>query len=229
MVLKSVFTKKNDMKKLLWTALGIALISIGCVKKPDAVPVGEAKVRFVNAAQGSVLQDVYLNGAQIQTPSLAYRVGSPYVSYTSGFNVFAFANYGTQIANARVDYGTSIGSHATIFFYKTLANTYSAEPIGDDTSSPAAGKFKVRFIHLNDHVRNFIKVSNSNVDLFPSLNFRAASNYFEFEPGAKFVANATGVSNSPEFTINGVAGKVYTVWFSGEDEKQLVPNILTHN
>lgn len=218
------------MKKLLLSILAFTLLFGSCVKKPVEEPTGEAMIRFVNAANTPQTQDVYINGSKVQTAPLPYRASSPYISYQSGFNVFAFADNGTLVANSGIDFGSKIGSKTTVFQYVTLSKLYATEPIGDDTDLPSAGKFKVRFIHLNNHLENFLKVTVvGGNDVFDRLNFRSASAYYEFEPGVKFIASATGVTDSQEFTMNGVVGKVYTVWFSGADEKQLLPNFLTHN
>ena len=218
------------MKRLLFVALSFTLLFASCVKKPAEAPVGEAKVRFVNAAIGTESQDLYINAGLVVTSPLGYRGSSPYFGYLSGFNVFAFANTGTQVATSSVDYASAIGSNSTIFQYRNLNGLIVSDPIPDDTSAPAAGKFKVRFVHLNHFLNNSMKVAvTGGSDLFAALNFRAASAYYEVDPGTKFTASATGVTNAPEIVINATAGKVYTIWFSGEDEKQLIPNLLIHN
>ncbi|RZK81047.1 MAG: DUF4397 domain-containing protein [Pedobacter sp.] len=218
------------MKRLFFVALGFTLLFASCVKKPDEVPTGEAKVRFVNAASGTEAQDMYINGGRFLTQSITYRNFTPYLGYNSGFNFFAFTNTNTEVVNSGVDYASAIDSYTTIFQYRNLNKAIIADPIPDDMTLPPNGKARVRFIHLNHFLNNYMRVTAvGGAEIVPALSFRSASKYFDIDPGTKFIASGTGITNAPEVNINAVAGKIYTVWFSGETEMELIPNLLIQN
>jgi len=207
-----------------------------CLKEPDPVPTGEAKVRYVNAVPGSNPQNFYVNGQQLNSLTVSYGFASDYVTITSGYNNFIFADQGSTTGNA-TDAGTlAIGDVVTFFYYRTQDNKVLATGINDDLSAPAAGKAKVRFINID----SFLPPTTSSIAittvggsaLETALAFRGVSKYYEVNPGAQFSATATtatGVITAPNVNPGIVAGKTYTIWYSGTTATELTGYTIVHN
>ncbi|MHA4894768.1 DUF4397 domain-containing protein [Pedobacter sp. PWIIR3] len=217
------------MKRILFLSLGLLILVSGCVKK-DETPVGEAHLRFVNAVSGSASQDVYVGSTSVNQLGLGYAQATPYTSVTSGINLVSFADKGTLVANAIINYNTEIGSYSSVYYYKNLTGTLVAGAIRDDMTEPPSGKARVRFVHLNNFLDNSLRVSAvGGAELFPALVFGSASAYFDVAPGTKFQAAATGVVTSPEINFNVLAGKIYTIVLTGSVATELYAFSLLQN
>ena len=218
------------MKKILFLVLGLSIFLSSCVKKPD-VPVGEVKIRFVNALRGSLPQDVYINSGKVNVPAVESGQTTPYLSFQSGVNYLAMANTGTTTANGDIiPYNGPIGGYATFFYTQNLAGGSATGLKEDDMTLPPAGKARVRFIHLNSFLNNSIRVSIvGGADLFSVLGFGSASLYYNVDAGSKFQVAATGVTTAPVIDANIQAGKIYTFFFNGSTATELYGNMLIQN
>ncbi|WP_285054980.1 DUF4397 domain-containing protein [Pedobacter ginsengisoli] len=225
-------------KRLLY--LGLIVLFASCVKQDPPEPVGDIKVRFVNAVQTSKPQDMFVRGVKVpNSVALIYGQFSPYYTSTSGDNAFAFADMGTTdgTGNAGIGGKFEIGAEFTVFYFKLLErrdNGALAAGIKYDDNTVVAGKAKVRFLHLNNSLENFINftVVEDGVDgkvLSTGIGFAASSPYFEVDPGTKIKANATGVTDPLIMDLNLKAGKNYTVWLDGPSEKVLVSHVIIQN
>ncbi|WP_133576910.1 DUF4397 domain-containing protein [Pedobacter metabolipauper] len=220
------------MKKSFFLGLGMLVLLSSCLKEPDPVPTGEARVKFVNASLTSGPQDFYVNGALKSTTSLPYSASSGYVTITSGNNEFAVTDAGvTSTANAISSYGIDISSNLTLFYFNNATSGHSAGLIPDDMTAPDAGKAKVRFVHLN----NFLGTTNlsasisGGAQLFTGLGFAVVSPYYSVDPGTKFTLAAAGVTNAPEVNSGIVAGKIYTIWVDGAAATELTGHTIIQN
>jgi hypothetical protein len=216
---------------------GLMIVMASCSKKNDPTPepVGEAKVRFVNTVQGSEAQDSYVNGAKTSLQAVAYGNASDYLTITSGANSFGFYNAGSATANATSDaYTFPIGISGTVFYAQSQNGPLGIIAVGDDMSSTAAGKAKVRFINLNKFSgSNAISVSivGQTTPLIPSLIYLDINNavYQSVDPGVKFKFAAAGVTDAPELDPGLVAGKNYTIWVDGSSATQLSGHVILQN
>jgi hypothetical protein len=218
------------MKRTLFLGLALLVFLSACVKQKE-VPVGEVKIRFVNALPNSLAQDIYVNNGKLAVPPVAANQATAYLSLYSGLNYLAVANTGTMTANGDViPYNAEIGSYATFFYTQNVEGNPQTYVAPDDMTLPPTGKARVRFVHLNGFLYNFLKVSAvSGAELFPSLVFGSASSYFNVDPGTKFQAAATGVTNAPVIDANLQAGKIYTIFFNGTSKTELFANLLIQN
>jgi hypothetical protein len=218
------------MKKFIALGFSLLIFLSACVKE-KAVPVGEVKIRFVNALPNSLPQDVYVNNGKLAIAAVAAGQATPYLSFYSGVNNLAMANTGSTTANGDIiPYNAVIGSYATFFYTQNLAGGPATGLKEDDMTAPPAGKARVRFIHLNSFLNNSIKVSAvGGGDLFAGLGFGIASSYYNVDPGTKFQASATGVVTSPVIDANLQAGKIYTIFFNGSLATELYGNLLIQN
>lgn len=226
----SFLSSSKVMMTSVIAGLGLIVAFASCSKKYDPVPepVGEAKVRFVNALHGSLAQDFYVNGAKKSTTPLAYGATSENLTITSGQNAFNLNDAGTTVVNASVQGKVSIGDRFTIFYYKNPEGKLVLAPLPDVASNPATGKASVRFINLNSSLNSQLTVSTVGVvsPIIPSLGAQAVSDFFPVDAGAKFTFSATGVVTGPAFDGAIVAGKSYTIWIDGANATELTGHIF---
>ncbi|MEJ7558754.1 MAG: DUF4397 domain-containing protein [Pedobacter sp.] len=218
------------MKKLLILGFGLLIFLNSCVKKTE-VPVGEVKIRFVNAVRNSLAQDVYVNNGKLDVAPVAAGQATAYLSLYSGQNYLAMANTGTSAPNGDIiPYNAVIGSYATFFYVQNLQGAPATGLKEDDMTAPASGKARVRFIHLNGFLNNSLSVSVvGGGQLFPALGFGNASSYYDVDPGVKFQVAATLVVTAPVVDANLKAGKIYTIFFNGTTGTELYGNLLIQN
>ena len=199
-----------------------------CFKEPKPEPVGEAKIRFVNAVPGSP-QDVYYNGTKMGIAPLGYAQFSGYQTIESGPGFFGFADQGNTTGNYQGSIGVKIGDNITSFYFKTLQGDVNVGFTSDDMTAPPSGKARVRFIHLNQFLNNSFAVAvEGGADIVSQVAFGNSSSYFNVDPGTKFLVKATGVPNTV-FDANLVAGKIYTIWFDGTLATELNGHVLQKN
>ena len=219
------------MKKSFFFGLGLLVLLNSCIKEPEPEVIGVAKARYVNAVQGSTAQDFYSNGKLLSSVSLAYGSYSNYFDIASGSNIFAVADPGSTVGNGGFGpVAIKIGSNSTVYYYKDLMGANKAGYTADDMTAPATGKARVRFLHLNHFLNNSIGVNTSEaVVVFTGLGFGIASNYFEVNPGTKFVGTGTGVVTAPVIDFAFQAGKIYTIWIDGSVATELKGHVIQQN
>ena len=223
-------------------ALMVACLSVfaSCSKKYDPVPepVGDVKIRSVNAVQGSAAQDFYINDTKKNTQVIAYGSASEYFTVTSGNNAFKFYDAGTTTLKAESQvYSLPIGINATAFYLQTPGGQFAVVPIGDDMTNPAAGKARVRFLYFNKfHPTNSVisvSVIGQTTTLVGALSHlldpNAQAAYYNVDAGAKFKFTATGVTDAPDFDPGIVAGKIYTIWIDGTSATNLTGHVIVQN
>ena len=109
---------KNYIAMLSCFALSLVLFS-SCKKNNAGISVtGKAKVRVVNAAQGSNPQDFYQGGTKLTTSAVAYGEASAYLTAVAGNSSLSFKNVGATTVNATVNAGLNNDGAYTIFYYK---------------------------------------------------------------------------------------------------------------
>jgi hypothetical protein len=217
-------------------AFGIAFLSLitlfAACKKSDPVeePVGEIRIRAVNAVSGSDDQDFYINGALKSTSSVSYGTASEYITATSGNNAVNFADEGTTTSNATAAVNIGIGADVTAFYYKTPSGQLAASVIPDDMTAPASGKARVRFINLNSFLNNTIAIGvEGSSSLIPSHPYGLLSDYFSVNPGTKFTFLGIGMTTAVTFDASITAGKIYTIWIDGETATTLTAHAIQQN
>lgn len=227
-----------------WMALMVACLSttllVSCSKKsdPQPEPVGDIKVRSVNAVNGSAAQDFYINDSKKNTQVIAYGSASEYFTVTSGNNTFKFYDAGTTTLKAQSQtYNIPIGLNVTAFYLQSPSGQFGVFPVGDDITTPAAGKARVRFIYFNSFLPTNSVISVSIVGqatpLVGALNHLLDANvqlaYYNVDAGTKFKFAATGVTDAPELDPGIIAGKIYTIWVDGTSGTNLTGHVIVQN
>lgn len=204
------------MKKLSFLGLSLMVLLSSCFKEPVPEPVGEAKVRIANAVSTSVAQDVYYNNKKMNIAPLAYGQVSSYQTISSGASFFGFTDQGTTISNYEGAATIKIGENITVIYYTRLDGTKNVGFLGDDMTTPPAGKARVRFVHLNHlYPSSFAAVLQGGATLVTAVPFANSSAYFDVDAGSKFEIVAVGLTANAVIDANIQAGKIYTIWMDG--------------
>jgi len=220
------------MKKVLY--LGLIVLFASCVKTPAPVPVGEMKVRFINALETSTAQDMFVRGNKVPSSvPILYGQVSPYFSTTSGDNAFAFANMGVTegVGNAGVAGLFEIGDHVSIFYSKKLVTNGGGiiAALKYDDPVTVADKAKVSFIHMNHFLNNAINFLTEDGTLLDGKGFAIATKYYPVAPGTKLKFTSSNLKVPLIIDPDLKAGKNYTIWVDGPSDSVLVAHVAPQN
>lgn len=216
---------------LLLAAMPAAALAFsGCGDDDDNGP-GNGRVMAVHAAaSANVRVKVLVNNSEIG--QLNYGQNSSYLNAPAGaqevkINVAASdQNAATQTVTIERDKNQSLFAYAP----STTANAVALLAVSDDLTAPAAGKAKIRLVHLGQGAASPVNLAQASasgvpVNVIPTVAFPTASAFVEITPGDyNFV-----VTNSTNATVTSVGngtgtgtgirnyavGKIYTVLVRG--------------
>ena len=203
-------------------------------KKDDAVNTGsvkgEAKIKVINASQGSSAIDLYLDDTKINTSALAYGEGSEYIKIASGEKI-AKVNQGLGILESSAGFNFVPTFSYTAFFVEDKLGKGNVITFEDNLGAVEADKSRVRFINLSPNFTNTLNVNLPGGELLVSaLPFKEASSYFLVHSGVSVGVSVVGsatlkIADGNEFE----GGKNYTVWISGTSNATLTIHKITYN
>ncbi len=227
--------KNKTVFKSLFTGIAILTLTTGLIscKKNDVDESGSANLKVVNASPSSTPQGFYLANSTVVQGGLVYGNNRDYIATNSGSNLEAqFRNEGSTAPYGVGKFSLDQGNYYTVF----LAGDGQAARVKlfkDDMAAPAAGKAKVRFIHLSDAAPENIDIKRLAGDnLVVNLKRDASSNYIAIDPGLlSLQVFATGQSSGlAQFDVSSfVDGKIYTVYITGSTAADIEVQKLTHN
>ncbi len=199
----------------------------------DGVCAGEAaRVRVVHASPTTPDFDLCANGV-LRFVDVAYGTGSVYTSLPeNAANDFRLVLAGNDCGDTplyQLNLGLLAGESATI----APAGAGDIFAFLDDTTPPAAGKAKVRLLHLNtaavvvDVVA--LLAGGGELTLFDDVSYGSASAYVEVDPGlytlqARAADGVTPVA--PAFQATLAADTTYSVAAAGDGTSPFLPVLL---
>lgn len=259
---------KNIIKKILYLFILPAIAFSGCEEPDYGTPepatgatTARSNLMVVNAAPGSAA----LTGLLIDN----MPVSGTLPSFTETYPINTAAEKYLQIpagnrqVRAKIE-GVSADAVATSSFntgryYSFFVTDTTSRPIdrdryvvrplivSDNLSAPAAGKAKVRFLHLAPNAPS-VGVYNTvtNAVLFPNRAYRATStgsgssrvdftNFIEVDAGTYTLDVRTTATAMPVLVLPALAfeaGKIYTVYARGLAMNNTTPlgvSIIVHN
>lgn len=222
----NIFTNRSI---LLFFA--IFLISLSSCKKhdPDVVVNGEAKVKMINAAQTEADQDVFVDGGKRSTAALAFGQTTDYLKVASGNRTIRFMGS----ANLETESALNFTPSLTYFTFLVNDRNGAREIVSyeDNLSNTESGKAKIKLINLTPYFTTGINVSvQAGTQFVNGLLFKEASSYFSVDADLNLRYNVVGSGNIKTIdNANFVAGKIYTIWFSGATAATLEAHIITDN
>lgn len=231
--MKNYFFWLHD-KKYIFVAFLLAIVASSCKKKDLAPPAdGDAKVKIVNAFEGSNAQDFYMNDTKLSATAVSYNEVSDYFTFKTNPKQAKFYDAGTQTINAVLDVNLNIGSSYTIFYFKSADGKGAIGGGVDDLTTPTAGKYKLRFANYGTAFSGSLNLSYlvSGEVLINGMTLGSITGFAEPEAGKDFkvfvIGDASKAITIPatEFT----AGKIYTVWFDAVDATTVKYHVITQN
>lgn len=225
------FTNRKSASILTMFVILLAVTS-SCKKDNDPVIVqGDAKVRVVNAVQGSNPQDFYQGDTKITTTAVAYGESSSYLTVKSGTSTISFKNTSSTTTTASSNVSIALNANVTVFYYTDGSGAIKVDGIADDNTTPATGKARVRFINLGASLANAINIFSTNsTALINGLNFQNSSAYTSIDANTSLTASVVGstaVASIPGSTFQ--AGKVYTIWFDAATTTSVNYHVIVQN
>lgn len=202
----------------------LIVTGLSSCEKDDVDEYGSAQLKVVNAAQGSGVQKFYVLGNLIKD-NLAYSEYSDYINVNSGNRLsaeFRKQNNGIEYADGELWLANT--KHYTVYLAGSGSDA-RIKQFEDNLSSPSSGKAKIKFIHLSDGIASDIRIKNASGDeIVNNLSRNIESSYKTIEPGSfsfSIYGTASGdLIKSFNFS-NMEAGRIYTIYFSGESASGL--------
>lgn len=207
-----------------------ALFFVSCQPETVETPVVEkvyGKIQVFNAAIESPAIDFYVNGTKINADSLSYSKGTPYYSaeLTTGKKTVykaAGSKSGLTVATDSLTMNTTdVGYSVFVYQDKDAAKTVRSLYTPDNLLAPAAGKAKVRFVHLIPDANVNIDVevvpaggSASTSNTYSNLAFPKVSDFVELSSGTYDLKIKVSGTVNTLLNVTGVtveAGKIYSL------------------
>lgn len=226
------YLSKTHFKFLPILLIGATSVFTSCNKdNVNGSASLNAKVKIVNAVDGSASQDLYLDNVKLDASAVAYGQSSDYLTEKSGNHAAKFTDSGSTTANTSFNVSLQADSSYTIY-YTSNGSVTSSIITTDNLTAPAANMAKVRFVNLSNAVTGNVDFGLSATSkLVTNLAARTVSAYSQIATGATFYLYSTGSINAmltiPATTIQ--AGKIYTIYISGSTNLDLTYNIVTEN
>jgi hypothetical protein len=235
------------LKKILSSmALSMLLFSLNsCDKNDDDGPAEPARFMVVHSSPGSPAVELYLDDVKASAAAIPFGTASGYNSIAGKQYNVKFAAVNTINPLAETTINLDAGRQYSIFAYDTLLNNkIKIFSLQDDLSAPAAGKAKVRFIHLSPGTNSpNVDILANNTVVFPNRSFAdnvkdgSKANFVAMDAGTYTLDVKLAGSSLPSIlTVPGVsieAGKVYTIVakgrVDGSGETALATQLIVNN
>jgi hypothetical protein len=207
----------------------LSLFALSC-KKERIIEVGTAQVRLVNTYQNSNPQDFYQEDIKLNAEALAYGEYSDYANVATAYSVFWTNDATTNQATSAIDAILYNEYQYTFFYYVNADAKTSIAGYINEQKTPAAGKFRVRFLNLCAAFDGQpLRIVNQDNTLINSeLKFGDNPVYTELPVNTQIKVNIK--NNTQITTLNAAefeAGKTYLVWFDtyggGDVQYHVVP------
>ena len=226
------YFKKPQLKFLPILFIGVASAFTSCKKdNSNGGSATTAKVKIVNAADGSASQDLYIDNVKLDASAVAYTQSSDYFTENAGSHSAKFTNTGSTTANVAFNVTLQADSSYTIYYTGSNA-TQGSIVTTNNLTAPSAGMARVRIINLSTAAAANIDFGLSATSkLVTNLAYRAVSAYNTINANTALYLYAAGsidaMLNIPATTIQ--AGKIYTIYISGSTAIDIKYNIVAEN
>lgn len=186
-----------------------------CKKITNEEPQLRSAVNVVNATVGLNPIGFFINDSKVLGPPLEYTQESGYfITYprASDFDAIegSASNY---FLETNVTFKPN--TYHTIFIAGERSSITSLFT-EDDLSTPAAGKAKVRFVHLSPDGGSLILAIKNGAELFSGQDYKTASEFKTIDPGnydLQLKTPSGAIILEQNVTIT--AGGIYTAWVKG--------------
>ena len=224
-----LFGQSTRIKLLSLTAILFTTVALtSCSKDDDEDVSAIARVKVVNAVQGSGEVNLTLDNVMLEGSAVGYGESSGYLSTNEGDRDAQF-KAGSDV---KTDFDLKLqgGKYYTVY-YTGNTDVKSSFVTEDDMGTPASGKAKVRFVHASSAGSNVdVAILNATSKLVSDLSYKAASTYQTVDANTSFVLYAAGSLNLVLTMPTEIqAGKIYTIFVSGSSNATLSYHVVAQN
>ncbi len=164
----------------------------------------------VNGAEGTLPQDFYSDTTR-SASAVAYAQNTSYTTTSAGNHQGQFKTTGTTTVTATANVTFESGKYYTVYLGGSGSSS-SVVTTTDDMTAPAAGKARVRFVHLSSAAAASVDLAvTGGTKVVSGLAYQTASAYNDVDANTSFTLYAAG-SATAVLTIPSTfqAGKIYT-------------------
>ena len=219
----------NKLAKLIVGCFVLSVFLFSCKPTTDETTVTKTygKIQVFHAAIEAPAINFLVDEVKINTDSLSYSKGTPYylavltANKKNLFKVF-IAKSGQMIAKDSLEMKiTDVGYSVFVYQDKDASKTLRTIYTPDNLLAPAAGKAKVRFVHLLSDASVNIDVeavapggSATEASQFTNLSFPKISDYIEMAKGTYDLKIKISGQKNVILNVTGVTieeGKIYSL------------------
>jgi hypothetical protein len=239
------FNFTPSRRSFLLAAIPAALVFASCGNDDDNTPAtpSQGKVLFSHAAPTASSQ-VKILANDKDLGALNYGFTGSYLTLDAGAQIIKVNDASSNVTAVTQTVTVEKDKNYSVFAYSPTASlgSVAALAVTDDLTAPAAGKAKIRLVHLGVSAPSQVSLSQpaavGTVDIIPNVSFANSSQFVEITPGTYGLAISTGTGATATIetpvgdgtgtgtgTKAYVAGKLYTVVLRGIKNTSVAQNL----
>lgn len=208
--------------KIAFFVIGILTLSLsGCLDNDNEAPEPQPRafVSFYHGSPDAPDLDVLVNSQKIFTEPLQYSDYTNYVAINPGNFRIAFTPVNSIVPKIDTALTFQEDKIYSVFAINSLQQI-EVLVLQDSLVSPAAGKSRVRFIHLSPDAPavDMATTGTTGTPLFTNVAFKGVTEFQDINAGSlSLQVTAAGTSNvlKSVSNVNLVSGRIYTFVFRG--------------
>jgi hypothetical protein len=219
-----ILTNFKNISKAFIVLAVLSVTLAACSKNDDIVtPPDISGVSVIHASPTAEKLDFYVGNisanAKGNNSDFAYTDKIDYLNLYSGTRKLLITKKGVGTSLLAEDFTLEPQKGYSLFVYDKL-ETVKFLMIKDELTVPAAGKAKVRFVHLSpDAPALNLAIAGKDTDLFTDKAFKGYTDFVSIDPAEKVTFNvknkADGTLAASIADVKIEAGRIYTVWVKG--------------
>lgn len=194
----------------------IAMVGCGGDSPTPVTPTPTARVMAVHASPDAPALDLLVDGSSVAS-GLAFPNNTGYLTLEVGVRNVKVNVAGTTTTVISASVPVAGGLSYSVFACDSFA-IIGAVVLVDDLTTPAAGKARVRFIHLSPDAPAVDVAVQGGPVLLPNIAFKGSASVAGLDAGiygleVRLAGTGTVVLSLPGITLQ--AAKIYTVFLRG--------------
>lgn len=208
-------------RKMAWAValFGVtSLVLVSCSSDDDPVVQPDSSVKVIHTIPGTGAVDFYLNGTKQNSSAISFGEQTGYIATANGDKTADFKTTldNNTILSAPVSFD---GGNYTLFATGTASdNTLTTLLVEDNLQTPAAGKARVRFVHVSPNAPTVNVLANDSL-WSSGRAYKSATDFMEV-PAGSYVIKLRKTDNSDlvytSDAITFATGKNYTLVAQGQ-------------
>ncbi|HKG05870.1 MAG TPA: DUF4397 domain-containing protein [Pedobacter sp.] len=229
----------TNFKNITKSFIALAALSVtlaACSKDKDYTPPPISGLNVIHASPTTEKLDIYVENTKANTAEFAFGNKIGYLNLYSGSRRLVTTKKGITTTLLTQDFVLEDQKIYSLFIYDKF-DAVKYLMIKDEITAPAAGKAKIRFVHLcPDALALNLNIAGKDTDIFTNKSFKAYTDFVDIDPAEKVTFNVKNKADGTLATkiqdVKIEAGKVYTVWVKGlkaaADDTKLAVAVFQH-